>query len=475
MAFVGLVACSEQISTDPSLSLSFSTDTIRFDTIFSGIESTTAQIRVRNDNKKAILLDQVALAGGNASQFRLNIDGMSNADSKVQNITIPAKDSIFIFVEVTAQQTNQNAPLVIRDSIVFAYNGKVQQVQLEAYGQDMEILRDRFIANDTTLTADLPYLVYGALIVDSAKTLTLEPGCRLYFHRGAQLIVGGNLIVNGTLEQPVTMKGDRLDDIFVNIPYDYVDGQWGGILLPYTKAHHQLSYLEINSGYSGIIIMGTRDEQPTLEMENCRIHNFSLYGLAVENANVTSVNTEISNCAGYCLYLAGGEHTFIHNTIANYFSKTTIAIHSATREDQVSVCINDVQKTAPMHSEFVNCIISGTRQEEFGLYTQFQQQYLGNFHHNLIQSDSIDWPQFSANRHIQPSDYILQEGNKLFRNISYIGEDYYDFRLDSASLARDWADVPTAEKYSLDRLGNNRMADGKPDLGAYEYVNGTEE
>ena len=185
-------------------------------------------------------------------------------------------------------------------------------------------------------------------------------------------------------------------------------------------------------------------------------------------------NTEISNCAGYCLYLAGGEHTFIHNTIANYFSKTTIAIHSATREDQVSVCINDVQKTAPMHSEFVNCIISGTRQEEFGLYTQFQQQYLGNFHHNLIQSDSIDWPQFSANRHIQPSDYILQEGNKLFRNISYIGEDYYDFRLDSASLARDWADVSTAEKYPLDRLGNNRMADGKPDLGAYEYVNGME-
>ena len=119
MAFVGLVACSEQISTDPSLSLSFSTDTLRFDTVFSGIESITAQVRVRNDNKKAILLDQIALAGGKTSQFRLNVDGMSNADSKVQNITIPAKDSIFIFVEVTARQTNQSTPLVIRDSIVF--------------------------------------------------------------------------------------------------------------------------------------------------------------------------------------------------------------------------------------------------------------------------------------------------------------------------------------------------------------------
>ena len=270
------------------------------------------------------------------------------------------------------------------------------------------------------------------------------------------------------------MKGDRLDNVFVNIPYDYVDGQWGGILLSYAKAHHQLSYLEINSGYSGIIVMGTRDEQPTLELQNCRIHNFSMYGLAAENANVTSINTEISNCAGYCLYLAGGKHTFIHNTIANYFSKTTIAIHSATREDQVSVCINDVQKTAPMYSEFVNCIISGTRQEEFGLYTQFQEQYLGSFHHNLIQSGSIDWPQFSDNQYMQPSDYMLEEGNKLFRNISYTGEEYYDFRLDSASLARDWADVSTAEKYPLDRLGNDRMADGKPDLGAYEYVNGME-
>jgi hypothetical protein len=58
----------------------------------------------------------------------------------------------------------------------------------------------------------------------------------------------------------------------------------------------------------------------------------------------------------------------------------------------------------------------------------------------------------------------------LFKQISYEGESYYDFTLDSLSLARDKADISIAEQYRFDRLGNNRLADGKPDLGAYEYV-----
>ncbi len=466
-----MTACQEVYSDDPALELSFSVDTVRFDTVFTSIGSATAQVRVRNLNKKAIYLDYIRLAGGNSSYYRLNIDGMSNAAHQVTGVELPPKDSLFIFVEVTIDPLNQANPVLVEDQIVFAYNGKKQTVRLEAYGQDMEVFRDRTFKVDTTLMGTLPYLVYGDMIVDSAVTLTLNPGCRFYYHRDARLLVAGHLKANGTQQQPICMRGDRMDDIFVNISYDFVDGQWGGVWLLNPNGNHVFKNVEVNSGVDGIMIVGTLQTQPTLWLENCRIHNFSRYGLAAENADVTSVNTEISNCAGYCVYMAGGTHSFIHNTIANYFSRTTIAIHSAKRQDQVSVCLDDVGKTAPMKSTFYNCIIAGTRSNEFGLYTPFEMQYNGVFAHNMIQADSLKGPQFNQIKYLTMDDYIGEKvDSTLFKQISYEGEEYYDFTLDSLSLARDVADKTIAEQYPLDRLGNNRMADGKPDLGAYEYV-----
>ncbi len=476
MGSLCVTSCQEVYSDDPSMELSFSVDTVRFDTVFTSIGSATAQVRVRNFNKKAIYLDYIRLAGGSSSYFRLNIDGMSNAEHQVTGIELPAKDSLFIFVEVTVDPLNQAAPILVEDEIIFAYNGKKQEVRLEAYGQDMEVLRDYTFSSDTTLSGVLPYLVYGDLVVDSAVTLTLNPGCRFYYHRDARLLVKGSLKAEGTKDAPITMKADRLDDIFVNISYDFVDGQWGGIWLLNPEGNHSLKHVEINSGIDGMVVVGTLSSQPTLLLENCKIHNFSRYGLAAENADVTSVNTEISNCAGYCVYMAGGKHTFIHNTIANYFSRTTIAIHSATRQDQVSVCLNDVGKTSPMQSTFYNCIIAGTRRSEFGLFTPFEQQYNGVFAHNMIQTDSLNGPQFNQIKYLTMDDYIGEKvDSTLFRNISYEGEAYYDFTLDSLSLARDKADISIAEHYQFDRLGNNRLADGKPDLGAYEYVVDTPE
>ena len=124
-----------------------------------------------------------------------------------------------------------------------------------------------------------------------------------------------------------------------------------------------------------------------------------------------------------------------------------------------------------MKSTFYNCIIAGTRSNEFGLYTPFEMQYNGVFAHNMIQADSLKGPQFNQIKYLTMDDYIGEKvDSTLFKQISYEGEEYYDFTLDSLSLARDVADKTIAEQYPLDRLGNNRMADGKPDLGAYEYV-----
>ena len=77
------------------------------------------------------------------------------------------------------------------------------------------------------------------------------------------------------------------------------------------------------------------------------------------------VNCEISNCASYCVYLAGGKHDFIHNTIAAYYGYpyTNLNIHqNILPEDVAAVYVNNLSKnTAKTISSFTNCIITGGR------------------------------------------------------------------------------------------------------------------
>ncbi len=471
-------SCYDNFSEDPSHRLEFSVDTLSFDTVFSSIGSATAQVMIYNHNNKPLNIHQVALQKGSNSSFRINVDGMANAENSMRDVEIGANDSLFMFVEVTVDPTQKNSPVFVDDQVLFRVNDNVQILQLEAYGQDVEILRQKYILNDTTLNGDKPYLVYDYLAIDTAKTLTLDAGCTLYFHDRAQLVVYGHLNVKGTFEKPVVARGDRLDYMLADVPYNSVSGQWDGIYLLYENGVHNLNYFQINSGYNGLYLSNTNiDKRPSLKMNNSRIHNFTFYGLVAQNADVEVVNSEISNCGIYCAYLSGGEHTFLHTTIANYYNYPSTKLHPTVREDKPAVCINDIPKVkAPMTSEFRNCIIAGSRTNEIGLYTVFPERYNGVFEHNLIQSDSTrHFPQFKNNKWIGNSTQYTAEGELpvLFKNIRYEADSewaYYDFTLDSASVAADIADMQYAEKYPLDRNNNNRLQDTKPDAGAYEYV-----
>jgi hypothetical protein len=74
----------------------------------------------------------------------------------------------------------------------------------------------------STWINDKPYLIRDYLIVDSLEILTIEEGVRIHMHRDALFIVKGSLRVRGTLENPVSIQGDRLEYLYRDIP-----GQWG--------------------------------------------------------------------------------------------------------------------------------------------------------------------------------------------------------------------------------------------------------
>ncbi|HJX72015.1 MAG TPA: right-handed parallel beta-helix repeat-containing protein, partial [Bacteroidales bacterium] len=294
----GISCRDEDYITDPEAVLSFSTDTISFDTIFTSIGSTTKQLKIYNPHKQAIRISQIYLGQGDNSYFRLNIDG--NVTDHANDIEIPSKDSLFIFIEVTIDPFGVNNPMVINDSIVFVANGNVQDVNLIAYGQDVHLIDGELIESQTWI-ADKPYLIYHSMGVDSARTLTIEAGVKLFFHEGSQLIVLGSLIANGTKENPVIFRGDRLDEVLPDLSYDKIPDQWGGIVIyPYSRGN-RLNYCHIRNAEIGIFLPGVigYDYQSEIEIRNSIIENNSFAGIYAFNASVTAFNCLIVNCGTY--------------------------------------------------------------------------------------------------------------------------------------------------------------------------------
>jgi hypothetical protein len=124
----------DEITTDSSAKIEFSTDTLLFDTVFTTIGSVTKIVKVYNNNAQAIQIASIDLDGGSQSQFRINVNGDNG--THFENVFLEAGDSLFIFVEVTVDPTNSNTPYVIEDQILFNTNGNNQVVQLAAWGQD---------------------------------------------------------------------------------------------------------------------------------------------------------------------------------------------------------------------------------------------------------------------------------------------------------------------------------------------------
>jgi hypothetical protein len=469
---LALPACQdEKFSSNPNHRLSFSLDTLSFDTVFTTIGSATSRIMVYNRNKRALNIEYIGLKHKGNSSFRLNVDGRIDAEQQFHNVEISANDSLYIFAEVTVDPTNVNSPVLIEDILSFRTNGVEQKLVFQAFGQDMELIKgNKHILNDTILSAEKPYLINGILSVEQGKTLTIPAGSKFYFHNNSYLIAFGNINADGTRENPILMRGDRLDKIMLDtpIPYNYVAGQWGGIHLYAGEGEHLFNYVNINSGDVGIYLRNeNKNKRPKITISNCKIHNSLIYGLLLMNADAEVVNSEISNSSMQTVYLDGGSHTFIHCTIANYFNSGNANIQSESRSsDYPAVTIMDLTHSAPMNSNFLNCIISGSYENEFSLVTRFPEQYKGVFKNSYIRRGRpIETGQFESIR-------WYEKGDTLFVNTSadYVENNYYDFQLDSVSPARNIADMEIAKKYPLDMNGVNRIADGTPDAGAYQWT-----
>ena len=77
LILTSFISCRKdnKIDTNPSLLLSFSEDTVLFDTVFTNVGSVTERLKVYNPNQNKVLISTIRLGSGGSSSFRINIDG----------------------------------------------------------------------------------------------------------------------------------------------------------------------------------------------------------------------------------------------------------------------------------------------------------------------------------------------------------------------------------------------------------------
>ena len=461
LALVYFSSCEdEKYLSSPDVQLNFSTDTVMFDTVFTRIGSTTEHLKVYNPYDQKVLISSVRLAGGENSNFRLNINGiMAN---EVFDLEVGPQDSIYIFIEVTIDPNGQNLPMVVKDSIEFVTNMNLQDIDLVAWGQDFNLIRDEFINKSITWTNEKPYLVYNYAVVDSSAVLTIDPGTKIYFHKDAGLYVRGKLIANGNFEKPITMTGDRLEDVYSDVP-----DQWNGIVL-YSGSHkNEMNYVEIKNANIGLQV-GTIEHEgyATIKLSNTKIQNMAYAGIFALKSEIKADNCLITNCGFYLAALIGGSYEFYHSTLANYWGKYTnkvrnspsLVVSNLLVLSETNSFTDDLDKAT-----FANCIITGdvTHRNELEIGQSPKANFACKFDHCILQvADTFNTT--NTNRFIN----ILKGKDPKFID-PYEGN---NFELDTLSLAKDAGKIEIGRLFPLDLKSNSRLEDNAPDLGAYERI-----
>lgn len=482
IAFLLLLAFAcrkeEDIFDSPSAQLRFSTDSITFDTVFTTVGSVTKNIRVYNPYDERVKIGSIRLQGGESSAFRINVDGSPGAIHS--NVEIAAKDSLFIFIEATIDPTNQNNPFVITDQIEFFTNGNRQDVDLVAWGQDANYFTptsfnrnlpdftcltgpcsDTVAPVNITWTKDKPYVIYGFIAIDSLDQLTIEAGTRVYFHQDGGMWVyrGGTLKVNGTQEEPVIFQGDRLEEAYKARP-----GQWDRIWINEGGAN-EINHAIIRNGFIGIQAEVLPFDDPPyndpagLLLRNTRIENCSGFGLLSSIYNIRAENLVVSNCGQYNVVLRGaGNFDFFHCTFSNFFQADSRETPSFFVQNSF-VTANATQVIGEPQVGLYNSIVYGDLENEF------ITEVINNGNIELDVRNCILRTNQSVSDTASFKNITLNPPNQIF-------EDPVNrqLKLIENSVARNIGDLNIANQVMNDILGNSRVADGQPDLGAYEYT-----
>lgn len=451
-------SCRKDFDFEPARAgqISFSSDTIFLDTIFTRTQSSTKVLTVRNNSDDDISIDSVKLRRGISSLYQLNVDGLPNDNSPLteesgkifRDVEILANDSIFVFIEATVNLEDSDDLLDTDnnylDEVNFFTSDSRQEVQLSTQVIDAnfsfnenpskEFITDQrdqegeFIVlrgydltdEELTITRNKAQVIFGYAVVPSGKTLTISAGSRIHFHRDSGLIVedGAMLDIIGE-ESPmdednpflneVIIEGDQIDEDFDNLPaqWNFIWIRKGGVA--------KLRNTIIKNATTGIFIEGNGNESiANVTLTNVQIYNSQTVGIQANASFIRGNNVVINQNGRSAINIEeGGTYEFIHTTLSNTFSfgvpsSTAIVLDNSPKE-------NSSVATTNLNASFINSIISGNKRSEITAINSDQASLDLSFENCLIDLNSSNTSDLDTNDAAIFTNCIFNE-NPQFKN-----------------------------------------------------------
>jgi len=502
-AFVALLIWSSCVRPDNPIAmgpLMFSTDTVKFDSIFVNFRTPSERLLVYNPGSQAVEVAQVWLDEGEDSEFSLIVDGVK-ADT-VQDLVIAAQDSMLVIVNLESELRDDFAEeflnvqigderyqVLLRARVIDAYYFRARLTQ--EGGGFVSLSEDSYFFGrsgvlDTTLTPDKPIIFDGPIFIPEGVTVRVLPGTKVFFtpykfgvadsseqnfNFGffSWLLVDGTLRAEGTPEAPVVFRGTRFDSAYQENP-----AQWRGLSFRQNSRDNLLKHAEVKNGMIGVQVdSASVNQNPKLTMQHTAIRNMGAFGVVGVGAapgqtdfgppSILMENSYVSTCQQRTFIMwYGGKYEFYNCTFANY----NVANFSR-REPQVYLnnwLTPDGQNALvyPTYLDMKNCIIYGSEDNEVVLDTLAGQPFERvRLDHCLIRVDEEEGlPPLRG--HL--ADALLNQDPRF----DSIGA--RDYRLRAGSPAID-AGLDLSDRYLLDFRGVMDSSRSLPfDLGAYEYI-----
>ncbi|QDA60179.1 hypothetical protein [Hymenobacter jejuensis] len=485
-----LVGCEPKedvITTSASAKLEFSSDTVKFDTVFVQKGTVTKRLWVYNRNARAVKVEQISLGTPANSPYTLTLNGEAGVGAS--NVEIRGKDSVLVLVRAAIDPTaGDGKPFLIEDQVRFRTNGNEQSVRLIAYGQNAYFHDGETLPCDAVWRNDKPHVIYNSVLVGPNCTLTIEPGTRVYSHANSAIVVQGRLLVNAnfnpgtatvkaTDRNIVRFAADRLEPFYNEIP-----GQWRGIQFDASSHDNVVRYAEIKNASFGLLVYNPQNLQPRprVTVENTVIknisgaaltfasggQNFTGGGILSFSGDFSLTNCLITNCGEYAV-LSIGSGLFGMNfcTVANFtpsFKRDSPSMaftdDFATPQAARQPTVVDIRNSIVWGNTFAN----GLLLKDELLFKFKPGNIQRNLVNNLIRTDLYKEYQL-------PNQSNNESNYPKFKRPAGVGySDKFDYQLDTLSPA---SNKRYATPFVSRDLLNVARDPSSPDLGAYERLN----